>query len=728
MSKAIYTEELKECQAEVLSLRQQVKMYYDFFGVISDALIIVNKDDQIVYVNGLACKLFNLQENELYRLYLNKFLQLVPKEIREYQDKMLEKEGVYSDEWTIKLGDGSVKYAEYVATLDKLEEKRIYRIKDITIQKKREQERNISVQMFADLLNQAVDNIVIFNKDGEIVDVNPSFCRAVGEAKEALFGKSIDEFVDGAYREKWKAEKLSVDQHGSVEGEVVFRHAKGYTHYEYITSTNMLNGLYMSIMRDVTEKLSIEKKLRKSERNFTELFEQALDAIVFYDKDGVIQHVNQSAAKIFETKKQDLIGMKLSDFVLTRDARYYYLQNELQEKKAIRAEMFFLMGNGQKKLLEFTSRIHEEDDHVITILRNVSEKYQMELQLRKSEQKFRKVFEDSIDGLILWDSSGRIADINESGLEILDLPKSIPANSIYDLINLMPENARNFEQYLEELNEFEFSSSIIPIHYHDGTIKHIEFSTRINTGLSLTVFRDVTGQLEMQEQLRKSDTLNVVGELAAGIAHEIRNPMTALKGFIQLLEGSIQEDYTTYFRVIKSELQRIESIITEFLVLAKPQAVKFLQKDVKEILTDTIELMRAQALMQNIQFDSLYSKKVEKIYCEGNQLKQVFINIIKNAIEVMPKGGVITIKTDEYLDKFVRISISDQGQGIPEEKIKKLGEPFYTTKERGTGLGLMVSYKIIEEHKGWIDVESKEGAGTTFHIYLPIDGREGVLS
>ncbi|PLT28972.1 ATP-binding protein [Peribacillus deserti] len=232
----------------------------------------------------------------------------------------------------------------------------------------------------------------------------------------------------------------------------------------------------------------------------------------------------------------------------------------------------------------------------------------------------------------------------------------------------------------------------------------------------------------MQEQLRKSDTLNVVGELAAGIAHEIRNPMTALKGFIQLLEGSIQEDFSTYFRVITSELQRIETIITEFLVLAKPQAVKFLQKDINVILKDTIELLTAQSLMQNIQFETDYNSGIENIYCEGNQLKQVFINIIKNAIEVMPAGGTIKVKTDRYKDKFVGISISDQGQGIPEEKIKKLGEPFYTTKERGTGLGLMVSYKIIEEHKGWIDVESKVGSGTTFHIFLPLDGRrEGSL-
>ncbi|PLT28973.1 PAS domain-containing protein [Peribacillus deserti] len=464
MSDTLQTDALQECQSELSSLRQQIKMYYDFFGVISDALIIVNKENKIVYANNLACSLLKLREKELYHLFLDKFLQLVPKEILDYQTNMLYKDGVFSDEWTIKLADGTIKYVEYVATLDQLEEKRIYRIKDITSLKRKEQERNVSVQMFADLLNLAVDNIVIYNKEGIIVDVNPSFCRTVGVSKEHVAGKNIDEFVSPRYMEQWLEGKAKVDQEGSVKGEVVFTHSKGYTHYEYTTSTNMLNGLYMSIMRDVTEKLIIENQLKKSERNFTELFEQTLDAIVFWNKEGEIIHVNQSAAKIFETDKKDLIGLRLTDFVLTKDARYYYLVNELYENKAIRAEMFFLMPNGQRKLLEFTSRMHDEDHHIITIFRNVSEKYQMELQLRKSEQKFRKVFEDSIDGLILWDSSGNIADINESGMKILGIPRKLSTHTVYDLINLDPENARNFEDYLKELDQNEFSSSIIPIH------------------------------------------------------------------------------------------------------------------------------------------------------------------------------------------------------------------------------------------------------------------------
>lgn len=123
--------------------------------------------------------------------------------------------------------------------------------------------------------------------------------------------------------------------------------------------------------------------------------------------------------------------------------------------------------------------------------------------------------------------------------------------------------------------------------------------------------------------------------------------------------------------------------------------------------------------MHNIQIEATY-EQVPPIYCEPRQLKQVFINILKNAIEVMPNGGTITVSV-EHVGDDIRIAIRDEGSGIPKDKIKKLGAPFYTTKERGTGLGLMVSYKIIEEHHGRIDVESEVGVGTTFYITLPIN-------
>lgn len=147
------------------------------------------------------------------------------------------------------------------------------------------------------------------------------------------------------------------------------------------------------------------------------------------------------------------------------------------------------------------------------------------------------------------------------------------------------------------------------------------------------------------------------------------------------------------------------------------------EKNIVKIMQDTMDLPHAQANLDNVQMHLKCEDGIPLIYCEPNQLKQVFINILKNAIEVMPDGGNVYVSIKPKGDDHIIVSLADEGIGMTEDKLKRLGEPFYTTKERGTGLGLMVSYKIIEEHKGKIEVESEEGRGTTFHLTLPIRQR-----
>ncbi|MCL6572759.1 MAG: PAS domain S-box protein [Bacillus sp. (in: Bacteria)] len=352
------------------------------------------------------------------------------------------------------------------------------------------------------------------------------------------------------------------------------------------------------------------------------------------------------------------------------------------------------------------------------------EKQQKETNLQENEQKYKKIFEDFIDGLLLWDYQHRVLDINCTGEKIIGLSKEqLIGKLVYEPFIHHNKKKQEIIRHIEQVLTNGQSTSIINFYIEDGKKKYFEYSSKLDIveGVNFTVFKDVTDKVVMQEQIRKSDRLNVIGELAAGIAHEIRNPMTALKGFIQLLEGSIKAEHSMYYQVITSELTRMDSIINEFLILAKPQEIRFQQKNVNQIMKETVELLNAQAILYNVQFNTHYGDNLPSLYCEPNQLKKVFINIIKNAIEVMPDGGIISIIIKKIEQNQIHISIQDQGMGIPDDKIKKLGEPFYTTKESGTGLGLMVSYQIIEEHKGTIQIESEEGKGTTFHLTLPID-------
>nr|WP_246625239.1 ATP-binding protein [Fictibacillus nanhaiensis] len=229
---------------------------------------------------------------------------------------------------------------------------------------------------------------------------------------------------------------------------------------------------------------------------------------------------------------------------------------------------------------------------------------------------------------------------------------------------------------------------------------------------------DITEKKQTEEMLLKSEKLSLVGELAAGLAHEIRNPLTTVKGFVQILHQTTGEKKDFYTKVLLNEIDRINFIVSEFMVLAKPHAVYFSMCNLSEILKSVIYLLEAEANLKNVVIVNDSINEDVSIFGEKNQLTQVFINLIKNAMEALPEGGYIRVST-EQIDETVTVSIEDNGIGMTEDQVKKLGNPFFTTKETGTGLGLMVTYQIIQNHKGTISVSSEANKGTTFKIVLP---------
>ncbi|OLN22029.1 PAS domain-containing sensor histidine kinase [Domibacillus antri] len=234
----------------------------------------------------------------------------------------------------------------------------------------------------------------------------------------------------------------------------------------------------------------------------------------------------------------------------------------------------------------------------------------------------------------------------------------------------------------------------------------------------LSIIKDLTEQKEQTARLlQKSEKLAIVGQLAAGIAHEIRNPLTSLKGFIQL--SRMQDEHKQeYFDIMLTELDRINLIVSELLGLSKPIDVLYKEQDLKPLLQDVVALINSQAVMENVLISVAFEPDIPTVFCEENQLKQVFINLLKNAIEAMPAGGDIKVDMKHKGGK-VALYVLDEGIGIPEDRMPKLGEPFYTTKEKGTGLGLMTCCKIIENHGGELNIFSKVGEGTTVEIVLP---------
>jgi len=224
----------------------------------------------------------------------------------------------------------------------------------------------------------------------------------------------------------------------------------------------------------------------------------------------------------------------------------------------------------------------------------------------------------------------------------------------------------------------------------------------------------------LQTQLN-NERLEVVAEMAAGIAHEIKNPLVPIKGFIQLekLKASSSLGQET-IRLLLGEIDRIESIINDFMTLARNNQTQYGQVKLLETLKDVLSLMQVEADNKGIQLTSNVSTIAEKlvVYGDGNHLTQLFLNIIKNAMEASKSQEVVDVQV-KIESKDIRITIKDTGQGIPIENLRKIGTPFYSTKEQGTGMGLAISQRIVKNHKGRMEITSQESKGTTVDIYLP---------
>jgi signal transduction histidine kinase len=232
----------------------------------------------------------------------------------------------------------------------------------------------------------------------------------------------------------------------------------------------------------------------------------------------------------------------------------------------------------------------------------------------------------------------------------------------------------------------------------------------------------VTEAKMMEENIKRTEQLTAMGKLASAVAHEVRNPLNAISMIAQRLAREFapqeeEEQYQELTSMIKSESARLNGIIEQFLDFARPPKLNRQQVDIEQLLDETASLVEAQLSERGIEIHREYSGLGEWIV-DREQIKQVLLNILLNGIEAMPDGGVLSVKSGVD-DKMLHIEISDTGEGIPEEELTRIFDLYFTTKETGTGLGLSIAQRIITEHGGWLDVDSKPDSGTTFRIHLP---------
>ena len=235
------------------------------------------------------------------------------------------------------------------------------------------------------------------------------------------------------------------------------------------------------------------------------------------------------------------------------------------------------------------------------------------------------------------------------------------------------------------------------------------------------------GLKKSEAQMRRADRLAALGTLTAGLAHEIRNPLVAIKTFTQLLPERFDDiEFRDHFlKVTSGEVDRICSLVNELLEFARPSEPNFHEDDINDVAEKIILLVDNEARQKDIRIDREYGKEIPLIMIDKEQIKQVLLNLFLNAIEATSENGIITFETaliskSDSTD-YIQMKIHDTGRGIPKDDLEYIFTPFFTTKQQGSGLGLSISYKIVEDHMGYIEVESTVGNGSTFYVYLPLN-------
>ncbi len=339
--------------------------------------------------------------------------------------------------------------------------------------------------------------------------------------------------------------------------------------------------------------------------------------------------------------------------------------------------------------------------------------------------KMSRALEQSPSIAVITDIEGNIEYVNRKFTEVTGyLPVEITGKNIFrQQYEQSPEECKRVleiinsgkewkEELLNKKKNGEYyweNASVSPFRNYDGTITHL-----------IIMAEDITGRKKVEKEMARLDQLNLVGEMAASIAHEIRNPMTTIRGFLQLLEGKNDcVQYREFYNLMIEELDRANSIISEFLNVARNKVVEKKAQNLSQIINTLYPLIEADIIKTDNRI-KLELKDVPDLLLDEKEIRQLILNLVRNGIDAMHPGGEMTIRT--FLEgNEVVLSVQDQGKGIEPDVLEKIGTPFFTTKDTGTGLGLAICYSIAARHNACVKVETGP-AGTTFYIRFKHSG------
>jgi PAS domain S-box-containing protein len=583
--------------------------------------------------------------------------------------------------------------------------------------------------------------VTIADEQGKIVYVNDKFEEISKYSREEIIGQDHRILNSGYHPKSFFQAMWTTIRSGQVwRGEMRNKAKNGNIYWVDTTIVPFLDKTgvprqFIAIRTDITKRKKAEQDLLNSMKE-TKDISFALDQssiVAITDQRGIITSVNDKFCEISKYTRQELIG---------QDHR---ILNSGHHNQEFFKNLWSAIGSGNVWKGEICNRakdgtLYWVDTTIVPFLNNKAKPYQYvairtDITDRKiAEDHLKETLKENIDIkfaldqasiVVFTDAKGIITSVNDKFCEISKYHREEIIGKTHNILNSGYHSKEFFQTMWKTISSGQVWKGEFRNKAKDGTLYWVDttivpfLDENGNPYQYLTIRNDITDRKQTEEMLHRQDKLAAVGQLAAGVAHEIRNPLTSMKGYAEFLQLDEQDpERLEFLNIILDEIERVNMIVEDFMVLAKPKSVHLEEKNVVPVIQNVVSLLNFEARKKNVHLYFDCRQEIIQIECDENRLKQVFLNFIKNGIEAMPNGGDLHVKVN-IENGNVQIAIQDTGIGIPEEKLRKLGEPFFTTKKNGNGLGLMVSFKIIENHNGKVFVESEPNKGTTFNIVLP---------
>jgi len=494
------------------------------------------------------------------------------------------------------------------------------------------------------------------------------------------------------------------------------------------------------------ERIRAEQALRESEQRFRDLFEGSPDAVFVEDLDGVVLDINPAACRLHGTEREALIGKRVTELVPP-------------ERREEAARDFQALVEGRREQIEGSSYTHDGRAVPVEVrasrvsysgqaalllhVRDITDRKLAEAALRSSEMLFHSVWENSVDGMRLTDENGNIVAVNDAYCKLVGMTREELEGKPFTIIYAEAESRG---QMLEVFRQ-RFRDRVVAhqrerrLKLHNGNVLTLEDSSafvelRGQPPMLLGMFRDVTAQKRLEEQLRQSQKMEAIGQLAGGVAHDFNNILTVIQGHASLLAagGGLTGLGARSAQQIGQAADRAAALTRQLLAFSRRQVLQPRRLDMNEVVANMTKML-GRILGEDIVLQLNYCPQPALVQADAGMMEQVLLNLAVNSRDAMPKGGALAIKissfevdarrlaehSERHAGRFVCLSVNDSGCGIAPENLRRIFEPFFTTKEvgKGTGLGLATVYGIVKQHQGWIEVESTPGKGTTFKVFLP---------